>query len=37
VDLSPKNRKFGAAIAVWKRLPLSVTTTLGPHIVRSIP
>jgi len=36
-DLSPKNPKFGAAIAVWKRLPVSVTTALGPHIVRSIP
>jgi FemAB-related protein (PEP-CTERM system-associated) len=36
-DLSPKNPKYGAAIAVWKRLPVSVTTALGPHIVRSIP
>ena len=36
-DLSPKNPKFGAAIAVWKRLPVSVTTAIGPHIVRSIP
>jgi serine/alanine adding enzyme len=36
-DLSPKNPKFGAAIALWKRLPVSVTTALGPHIVRSIP
>ena len=36
-DLSPKNPKFGAAIAVWKRLPVSLTTALGPHIVRSIP
>jgi FemAB-related protein (PEP-CTERM system-associated) len=36
-DLSPKNPKFGAAIAVWKRLPVAVTTLIGPHIVRSIP
>jgi hypothetical protein len=36
-DLSPKNPKFGSAIAVWKRLPLAVTNTIGPHIVRSIP
>lgn len=36
-DLSPKNPRFGAAIAVWKRLPVSVTTAIGPHIVRSIP
>jgi serine/alanine adding enzyme len=36
-DLSPKNPKFGAAIAVWKRLPVALTTLIGPHIVRSIP
>jgi FemAB-related protein (PEP-CTERM system-associated) len=36
-DQSPKNPKFQAAIAIWKRLPLGVTTTLGPRIVRSIP
>ena len=36
-DLSPRNPKFGAAIAIWKRLPVPVTTFLGPHIVRSIP
>ena len=36
-DLSPKNPKFGSAIAVWKRLPLAVTNRIGPHIVRSIP
>ena len=37
MDLSPKNPKFNSAIAVWKRLPLAVTNTIGPHIVRSIP
>jgi hypothetical protein len=36
-DLSPKNPKFGAAIAVWKRLPVALTTLIGPHIVRQIP
>jgi serine/alanine adding enzyme len=36
-DLSPKNPKFAPAIAVWKRLPVAVTTLIGPHIVRSIP
>ena len=36
-DLSPKNPKFNAAIAIWKRLPVPVATFLGPHIVRSIP
>ncbi|HKB12960.1 MAG TPA: FemAB family XrtA/PEP-CTERM system-associated protein [Vicinamibacterales bacterium] len=36
-NLSPSNPKFRTAIAVWTRLPLAVTTRLGPHIVRSIP
>lgn len=36
-DASPKNPKYGRAIAVWRRLPLQVTTFLGPRIVRSIP
>jgi FemAB-related protein (PEP-CTERM system-associated) len=36
-DQSPKNPKFRAAIAVWKHLPLPVTTFLGPRLVRSIP
>lgn len=36
-DQSPKNPKFSLAIRVWQRLPLSVTTLLGPSIVRNIP
>ena len=36
-DQSPSNPKFQAAIEVWKRLPVPVTTWLGPHIIRSIP
>ena len=36
-DQSPANPKFRLAIEMWKRLPLPVTTLLGPHIVRSIP
>lgn len=36
-DQSPANPKFRTAIALWKRLPLRVTTLLGPRIVRSIP
>ena len=35
-DLNPLNPKFGMFIAVWKRLPLSVATWLGPLIVRGI-
>jgi FemAB-related protein (PEP-CTERM system-associated) len=36
-DQSPSNPKFQAAIEIWKRLPVPVTTLLGPHIIRSIP
>ena len=36
-DQSPKNPKFRAAIAVWKRLPLVLTNSLGPRLVRHIP
>jgi FemAB-related protein (PEP-CTERM system-associated) len=35
-DLNPLNPKFAMFIAVWKRLPLAVTTRLGPFIVRGI-
>jgi len=36
-DHSPKNPRFAGAIRIWKRLPLAVTNTLGPRIVRTIP
>jgi len=36
-DLSPHNDKFSLAIRAWKRLPLWMTTTLGPRITRMIP
>jgi serine/alanine adding enzyme len=36
-DHSPKNPKFGVAIAVWQKLPVAVATRIGPHIVRNIP
>jgi len=36
-DQSPRNPRFGPAIAMWKRLPVGVTRLIGPHIVRSIP
>jgi len=36
-DQSPKNPKFMAAIAAWRRLPLWVANRLGPAIVRDIP
>jgi lipid II:glycine glycyltransferase (peptidoglycan interpeptide bridge formation enzyme) len=36
-DLSPRNDKFSLAIQAWQRLPLWVTTTLGPRVTRMIP
>jgi serine/alanine adding enzyme len=36
-NVSPANPKYQFAIALWQKLPLSVTTTVGPMIVRAIP
>jgi len=36
-DHSPQSAKYQWAARVWKRLPLSVTNTCGPWIVRNIP
>ncbi len=36
-NFSPLNPKFELAIRFWKRLPLPLTTWLGPQIVRWIP
>jgi serine/alanine adding enzyme len=36
-DQSPANPKYGAAIAVWRRLPLWVSNRVGPHLVRHLP
>jgi FemAB-related protein (PEP-CTERM system-associated) len=36
-DISPTNAKYRLAIELWKRLPLSLATRLGPPIVRGIP
>jgi serine/alanine adding enzyme len=36
-NLSTTNAKFRLAIALWKRLPVRVTTLVGPAIVRAIP
>jgi FemAB-related protein (PEP-CTERM system-associated) len=36
-DLTPGNPKYQLAIALWKRLPLSVTKIIGPRIIRNIP
>ena len=36
-DVDPTNAKFQWAISLWKQLPVFVTKTLGPLIVRYIP
>ncbi len=35
--LNPDNPKYALAIKLWKRLPLFVTTILGPSIVKNLP
>jgi FemAB-related protein (PEP-CTERM system-associated) len=37
VDKTPRNPKYRAAVAIWQRLPVGLTTLVGPRIVRSIP
>jgi FemAB-related protein (PEP-CTERM system-associated) len=37
VDKTPRNPKYKAAVAIWQRLPVGLTTIVGPRIVRSIP
>lgn len=36
-ELNPKNPKYQLAIRVWKKLPVSVTRILGPHIAKNLP
>jgi FemAB-related protein (PEP-CTERM system-associated) len=36
-NFSPLNPKFQLATRIWRSLPLGVTTTLGPHIVKWFP
>ena len=36
-QLNPSNPRFKFLIEVWKRLPFSVATWLGPRIVRHLP
>jgi FemAB-related protein (PEP-CTERM system-associated) len=36
-DRSPKNPKLQTAIAVWKHLPVGLTSVIGPPIVRFLP
>ena len=34
---NPDQSGFSLAIRVWQRLPIAVTTALGPHVIRGIP
>lgn len=36
-DMRPDNPRYQRAIQVWQRLPVALTTWLGPPIVRGIP
>ena len=36
-DMRPDHPRYRLAIRLWQRLPLALTRTLGPHIVRGIP
>lgn len=36
-NASPTNPKFQLAVRMWKKLPLSIATRVGPSIVRAIP
>ncbi len=35
-DISPANDAYSAKIALWKRLPLKVASTIGPFIARGL-
>ena len=36
-NFSPSNGRLQAPIEIWKRLPLGITRTLGPRLVRLFP
>lgn len=36
-NVSPANPRFHFAIALWQKLPLAISTRVGPMIVRTIP
>ncbi len=35
-DISPKNPKYQAMIAVWKKLPVPVANSIGPFVSRAL-
>ena len=36
-NASPTNPRFQLAVRLWKKLPLSIATRVGPSVVRAIP
>lgn len=36
-ELNPDNPKFAMAIRMWRRLPIGITTLLGPPLARMLP
>jgi len=36
-EINPRNPKYRFAIGMWKKLPVSLTRLLGPHLVRNLP
>jgi FemAB-related protein (PEP-CTERM system-associated) len=36
-ELSPRNPRYRAAIVLWRCLPLCLTNSVGPYVVRGIP
>jgi FemAB-related protein (PEP-CTERM system-associated) len=36
-NFTPLNPKFERAIRIWRKLPLALTTRVGPHVVRWFP
>jgi len=36
-ELNPSNQKFEFLINVWRKLPLFLTNSIGPYIIRNIP
>jgi serine/alanine adding enzyme len=35
--LTPSNPRFALAIAAWKRLPVLIANSLGPHLAKDLP
>ena len=36
-ELNPQNPKYALAIRIWQRLPVSITTFIGPRVAKYLP